>query len=311
MSIGGIMKSHRKILFVFILNLGFSFFELVGGFLTGSVAIMSDAIHDFGDAASIGCSYFLERKSKRQPDEKYTFGYRRFSVLGSCITTVILIIGSLVMIYNSIYRIMHPMQIDYSGMILFAVVGVLVNFCAAFLTREGDSLNQKAVNLHMLEDVLGWCVVLLGAIIMHFTDFALLDPIMSICVSVFILINALGNLKDILSVFLEKSPDQMAISSISERILQITGVQNVHHIHLWSLDGQRNLATMHVVSDLEHEGIKCRIRDAMKELGISHITIEMETSSEDCKETVCKFEEESLEKCCHHHHHHHNHRHSH
>lgn len=179
------MKTERNILIAFILNLAFSIFEFVGGIITGSVAIMSDAVHDIGDAASIGVSYFLEKKG-----EKY-------SIIGALITTITLLLGSIVTICNAIGRLIDPAKINYDGMILFAIVGVCVNLCAAFVTREGDSLNQKAVNLHMLEDVLGWIVVLVGAVVMRFTDFALLDPLMSIGVSAFILINAIRNLIEI------------------------------------------------------------------------------------------------------------------
>ena len=179
------MKTERNILIAFILNLAFSIFEFVGGIITGSVAIMSDAVHDIGDAASIGISYLLERKG-----EKY-------SLIGAFITTSTLLLGSIVTIYNAIRRLFVPTVIHYEGMIVFAIVGGCVNLCAAFVTREGDSLNQKAVYLHMLEDVLGWIVVLVGAIVMRFTDFALLDPIMSIGVSALILINAIRNLIEI------------------------------------------------------------------------------------------------------------------
>ena len=202
------MKTEKNILIAFLLNLSFSIFEFVGGIFTGSVAILSDAIHDIGDAMSIGVSYFLEKKSKKQPDDTYTYGYARFSVIGSVITTLILLFGSLAVIYNAIIRIINPVEINYNGMIIFAVVGVVVNFCAAYFTREGDSLNQKAVNLHMLEDVLGWVLVLIGAVVMRLTDFVYLDPIMSICLAVFIIINALKNLIEVANVFLEKAPKE-------------------------------------------------------------------------------------------------------
>ena len=198
------MKTERNILIAFILNLFFSAFELFGGIFTGSVAIVSDALHDIGDAMSIGVSYFLEKKSKREPDDVFTYGYMRYSVLGSLITTAILLFGSCAVIYNAVDKLIHPTEIHYSGMILFAIVGVIVNAAAAFFTREGDSLNQKAVNLHMLEDVLGWIVVLLGAIVMRFTDLTVIDPVMSICVAIFIFMNAVKNMKEILNLFLEK-----------------------------------------------------------------------------------------------------------
>ncbi|MBQ1996312.1 MAG: cation transporter, partial [Clostridia bacterium] len=168
-------KTEKNILIAFLLNLTFSVFEFIGGLFTGSVAIISDSIHDLGDALSIGISFFLEKKSSLEPDDKYTYGYMRFSVLGSVITTVILLFGSLAVIYNAINRIISPAEINYDGMIIFAVIGATVNFIAAYFTKEGDSLNQKAVNLHMLEDVLGWVVVLVGAVIMRFTDLYIID----------------------------------------------------------------------------------------------------------------------------------------
>jgi len=299
------MKTEKNILIAFILNLAFSAFEFFGGIFTGSVAIISDAIHDIGDAASIGVSYFLERKSKRQPDDIYTYGYARYSVIGSMITTVILLFGSVMVVYNAIGRILDPVQINYNGMIVFAIVGVCVNFCAAYFTREGDSLNQKAVNLHMLEDVFGWAVVLVGAIVMRFTDFALIDPIMSIGVAVFIFINAIGNLKEALDLFLEKTPHDIQLSEIKEHITKIDGVLDVHHIHVWSMDGQNNYATMHIVTNADQHQIKDKVREELQEHGIGHVTLELEKEGEHCHEEHCHVD--FREHSGHHHHHHHHH----
>ena len=297
------MKTEKNILIAFLLNLSFSVFEFVGGVFTGSVAIMSDAVHDIGDAASIGLSYFLEKKSKKQPDEKFTYGYARYSVIGSVITTLILLFGSVAVIYNAISRIVTPTPIHYDGMIVFAVVGVCVNLGAAFFTRGGESLNQKAVNLHMLEDVLGWVVVLVGAIVMRFTDIAIIDPTMSIGVAVVILINAIKNLKEVLDLFLEKTPHGIDIPEIKEHITEIEGVLDVHHIHIWSMDGQSNYATMHVVTNADHHEIKDKIREELKEHGIGHVTMELEAEGEHCHEEHCHVE--IKETSGHHHHHHH------
>lgn len=299
------MKSDKNIRIAFLLNLCFSIFEFIGGLFTGSVAIVSDAVHDIGDAASIGIAYFLEKKSRRQPDAVYTYGYARYSVIGSVVTTLILLFGSCVVIYNAVLRIISPTVIRYDGMILFAVVGVIVNFCAAFFTRDGDSLNQKAVNLHMLEDVLGWAVVLVGAVVMRFTDFALLDPLMSICVAAFIFINAIRNLKEAVDLFLEKVPHGIAVEEIREHITEIEGVLDVHHIHIWSMDGQSNYATMHIVTDAEPHSIKEAVRDELKAHGIGHATLELEGKNEHCHEECCRVEVEN--KGGHHHHHHHHH----
>lgn len=294
------MKTQKSILIAFILNLSFSVFEFVGGIITGSVAIASDAVHDIGDAVSIGISYLLERKSKREPDEKHTYGYVRYSVIGGLITTLILFIGSAVMIYNAALRLIVSTEVDYNGMIFFAVVGVLVNLCAAFFTRRGSSLNQKAVNLHMLEDILGWLAVLAGAVAMRFTELWFIDPLISIGVSVFILFNALKNLKEIANLFLEKTPRNINISELKEHITEIDGVLEVHHVHLRSMDGFNHYATMHLVCDGDFHKIKECVRHKLREQGIVHVTIETETALEHCHEKICRIETgSSFKHCCH------------
>ena len=301
------MKTERNIFIAFILNLSFSIFEFFGGIFTGSVAIISDAIHDFGDAASIGISYFLEKKSKKQPDESHTYGYARYSVLGGFMTTLILLVGSVIMIYNAIDRIITPTEINYNGMILFAIVGVCVNFCAALFTRDGDSLNQKAVNLHMLEDVLGWLVVLAGAVVMRFTNFTRIDPIMSVGVSLFILVNAIRNLKEVADLFLEKTPHNIDVAEIKEQVEELDGVLDAHHIHIWSMDGQHNFATMHIITDGKPHKIKDAIREELRKHGIGHVTIEIETSDEHCLDKHCHIEMNTASTHTHHHHGHHRH----
>ena len=299
------MKSEKNILIAFILNLAFSVFEFLGGIFTNSVAIMSDSIHDIGDAASIGISYFLEKKSKKQPDKIYTYGYLRYSVMGSIITTVILLAGSLLMVINSANRIINPKEINYNGMIVFAVIGVAVNFSAAYFTRHGDSLNQKAVNLHMLEDVLGWAVVLAGAVVMRFTDLKLIDPVLSICVAVYIFIHAFSTLKESIDLFLVKIPYGVDIDEIKEHLTEIDGVLDVHHIHIWSMDGNQNYATMHIVTDGDTLTVKNKVKEELREHGIVHATLELENENEGCDAHNCLLET----SCCHHGHHHHGHHH--
>lgn len=298
------MKSEKNILTAFILNISFSIFELIGGIFTNSISIISDAVHDFGDALSIGISLILEKISKKKPDEKYTYGYARYSVLGALITTIVLTIGSIFVILGGINRILNPKPINYDGMIIFAIFGVVINFLAAYFTREGNSINQKAVNLHMLEDVLGWVVVLLGSILMKFTNISLVDSIMSIGIAIFILINAFKNLKDILDLFLEKTPKDISVEEIKKHLLDIKEIEDVHHIHIWSMDGFTNYSTMHIVTEEKNiKELKNKIREEMSELGISHTTIEIEDKDDNCEEKECeiKINNEGI----HHHHHHH------
>ena len=300
------MKSQRNILIAFLLNLFFSVFEFFGGIFTGSVAIISDSIHDLGDSLSIGISFFLEKKSTANPDDTYTYGYGRYSILGAVITTAILLCGSIFVIINSVSRLFNPVEIKYNGMIVFAIVGVVVNLAAAYATKSDESINQKSVNLHMLEDVLNWIVVLAGAIIMRFTDISQIDAVMSICVSGFILINALRNLKSILDLFLIKIPHGINIDEIKSHLLDIYGVIDVHHIHIWSIDGTTAYATLHAVTDGTNPDIKHDIRTELKEHNITHVTIETESPDEKCDEPQCHIDH-SQDGHRHHHHHHHNH----
>ena len=267
------MKTDKNILIAFILNLGFSIFEIIGGLFTSSIAIISDAFHDFVDAFSIGLSYILERKSKKKPDYKYTYGYMRFSVLGAFLTTTFLAAGSIVVMISAINRLFNPVEVHYNGMIIISIIGIIVNFLA---------------NLHMLEDVLGWIVVFIGSILMKFTDISYIDSIMSIGIACYILIHALKNLKSVLDLFLVKTPASIDIDHIKKELLEIPNITDIHHIHVWSIDGVNNYATLHAVSDIKDlTAAKKAIKECLKEHGIAHSTIELENSKEKCPEHDC------------------------
>ena len=294
--------AKRNILIAFFLNLAFSVFEFWGGFFTGSVSILSDAVHDAGDALSIGISGILEAVSHKKADDRYTYGYLRYSPIGSVITCAVLLCGSGIMIYEAVGRFIHPTTIRYDGMILLAVIGVAVNSAAAFVTSRGESHNQRAVNLHMLEDVLGWGTVLVGAIVMRLTDWPLLDPILSVAVSLYIAVETVKNLKETTELFLERAPDGVSAHDVKNTVQALDGVTDVHHVHLWCLDEENNCATLHVVTNSAPAVIKKSIRDALVPLGIQHVTIETERSDEICTEIDCTVEKH---EGGHHHHHHH------
>lgn len=295
------MKSEKKILTAFCLNLFFCVVEFVGGIFTGSIAILSDSIHDLGDSLSIGLSYIFERISRKKPNEKYTYGYYRYSVLGSVIQSVVLLCGSALVVYNAVTRLINPVPINYNGMIALAVVGCVVNFIAAYATHGGESLNQKAISLHMLEDVLTWAIVLIGAVVMRFTNWQFLDPVLSIGLAVFIIAGSLKSLKTVLDIFLEKTPANIDVAEIIKHLEAIDGVREIHHFHVWSMDGYKNAATLHAVTDADFCAVKQRIKEELEEHGISHSTIEHETADEHCHDAYC-------EPSAHHHdhgHHHH------
>ncbi|MBO5952530.1 MAG: cation transporter [Oscillospiraceae bacterium] len=293
------MKPDRNIFVAFILNLFFSVFEFVGGTMIGSTAIVSDALHDLGDAMSIGFAFLLEKKSSRKPDDTHTLGYGRYSVLGSLVTTLVLVAGSVAVILNGIHRILNPVQIRYTGMIAFAMIGAAVNLVAALITREGDSLNQKAVNLHMLEDVLGWCVVLVGAVIMKFTDLTVLDPLMSIAVALFVLVHALKNLTRVLDLFLGKTPRGVSVEALRTHLREIEGVLGVGKVQMWSMDGNSCCAAVQVKVLGDNRRIRENIRQELLEHGIGSVTVEVFGEDEPYPE------EPELQTNKHHRHHHH------
>ncbi len=300
------MKSEKNILAAFLLNFAFSLLELIGGTLTGSVAIVSDAVHDFGDALSIAISFCLEKKSKRRPDAKYTFGYGRYSVIGSVITTLVLMVGSVLVLVQAVQRLFAPQPVHSGGMLLLAVIGFGVNLAAAFVTRGSDSLNQKAVNLHMLEDVIGWAAVLVGAAIMRLTDWTIIDPLLSVGMAIFILFHAIGHLKESLDLFLEAAPEEISVAELRKAALAVEGVADVHHVHIWSMDGSHNFATMHIVTAQPDASLKEAVRHSMEALHISHITMELESPDEHCAEPFCSpADAEHAHAHGHRHHHHH------
>lgn len=293
------MSGKGRILIAFILNLCFSIIEFVGGLIIGSVAILSDAIHDCGDAISIGISYFMEKISDEPANEKYTYGYRRFSVLGGLITTIILLVGSVFMIYSAINRIFNPVEINYTGMIVLSVIGLIINGVAGFLTHKGTSINQKAVTLHLIEDMLGWVIVLIGAIIMNFTNWYWLDSFLSIALAIFVMINAIKILTQIIDMFVIKTPSDVSVIDIKNSLIILPGIKDVHHLHVWKLDEANIIATIHVVAEY-NPAIKKVIKQTLKKHGITHSTIEFENTNEICHEIECQTSTSHC-NCCHHH----------
>lgn len=284
-------SSIKNIFIAFILNLFFSIFELMGGILTNSISIVADSVHDFGDAISILLSLILEKISKKKPNNNYTFGYLRYSILGALLTSTILLVGSIFVIFNAIERLFNPVEVSYDGMLILSIIGIIINLIATKITRDTDNLNEKIVSLHMLEDVLGWVCVLVGSILIKFTNLYIIDPILSIGVSSYILINVLKRYKNIFEILLEKKPSKINIDDIKQHILKIKEVKNIHHLHIWTIDGINNYITLHVVIDenvfsKDLENIKRKIKNELEEHDINHSTIEFEI--EKCRDISCK-----------------------
>lgn len=279
-------SSQKNIETAFFLNLLFVFVELAGGYLTGSFAILSDAIHDFGDCATIGLAWILEKISNKKADEKYTYGYRRYSLVSGLITSVVLVAGSVGIIIGSVIKFFKPHEINGIGMLLISVFGVAINSFAAYKTSHGSGAGEKAINLHLLEDVLGWLAVFVGSVFVHFLNWYFIDSLLSVAIAVFILWNAARNVIDVLWVMLEKTPVDFSVEEYKKALSKIDGVVDVHHIHIWSLDGEKNLATVHITPHKSLEiprlnDIKKEILCVSKEMGVDHITVEFDFSEGD------------------------------
>src|SRR5690606_6449739 len=238
--------SGKNLKLAFFLNLGFTIFEIIGGFYVNSVAIISDAVHDLGDSLSLGTAWYLQKKSKKGRTSKYSFGYKRFSLLGALINSIVLIAGSIFVLYQAVLRIIEPELSDASGMVIFAIIGVAVNGFAAYKLSGGNSLNEKVISWHLMEDVLGWAVVLVVAAVLLFWDNPYLDPALSLLITAYILWNVVRRLRETLFIFLQGVPTDINMEEIENRILAIENVASLHHVHVWSLEGEHHVFTAHV-----------------------------------------------------------------
>ena len=285
-------ESYDNIKLAFILNFVFTIVEIIGGLWTNSVAILSDAVHDMGDSISLGLSWYLEKYSKRNPDELFSFGYSRFSLLSAFFNSLILIIGSLFVLSRAIPRLLSPEPINAVGVLIFAVFGITVNGIAAYKLSKGSSINEEVITFHFLEDVLGWVSILVVGIIYMFKKIPILDPILSILITSYILYNVFSNFKKILKIFLQAVPADLSIEEIEKLIIEETEVITVHHTHMWSLDGENNMLSTHIVvedelNNSEINDIKEKIRELLIEHNINHVTIEVDFRSEVCDDEQC------------------------
>jgi len=272
----------------FFLNLSFALVEVVGGVMTNSLAILSDAFHDLGDCAAIGIAWGLEKKSLKKSTEHFSYGYRRLSVMAAMITGVILFIGSCLIVVTAIPRLFAPVEPRVDGMIVLAFLGLAVNGFAAFRMSKGQSLNERMILLHLLEDVLGWAVILVGSVIMWFYPLPILDPVMAIAVALWVLWNAFANLKETTKVFLQATPRQFQIATVEQSIKTLALIQGVHHTHVWSIDGEHHILTAHltVKSDCTIEAahaLKNQVKKHLfQEFHIQEATLEIEWPDQLC-----------------------------
>lgn len=284
--------SEGNVKVAFFLNLSFTIIEIIGGLYTNSLAILSDALHDLGDSLSLGLSWYFQRLSKKGRTKTFSYGYKRFSLLGAIINSIVLLVGSIFILTKAIPELFNPGETDAQGMLYLAILGIVVNGAAVFKLRKGESLNEKVVSLHLLEDVLGWVAVLIGSIIMMYTDAPFIDPLLSVLISLFVLYNVYKNLKKSLLVILQGIPEEISIDDIRQKLKNISKVTDIHDCHAWSMDGQYNILTLHLRLDKDYKlseqaKLKEQVRTQLKDESINHITIEFEAQGENCELEDC------------------------
>jgi cobalt-zinc-cadmium efflux system protein len=280
-------RSERNIRIAFLLNLAFTLLEFAGGFFTNSLAIMADALHDLGDSFSLGLAWFLERIAQRKRSSLFSYGYKRFSLLSALINAIVLILGSVLILLFAIPRLFEPQPVYSPGMLVLAVIGVVVNGIAALRVHGGQTMNEKMVAWHLAEDALGWVGVLLVSILIYLFQLPVLDPLLSIGITLFILINVIRNFRKTVIIFLQGVPPSIAVDMVEQELLKIPGVVGIHDTHIWSMDGEHHILTTHLVTEEssnyeQMRDIKCAARENVAELGISHATIELEKGGETC-----------------------------
>lgn len=287
-------EGGKNIAIAFLLNFSFTIIELVGGLLTNSVAILSDALHDLGDSISLALAWYFQKVSGYSPSARYSYGYKRFALLGALINATVLLLGSVFVIYASVMRILQPQYVKVEGMFLLAILGVIINGVAVWRTHKSSGINERIVSLHLLEDVLGWIAVLIASVVMMFVEVPILDPILSIGISIFVLYNVVRNLIATFNVILQGVPSDIKLIELQKKVEQLEAVISVHDLHVWSLDSQYNIASLHAVISPEMTldqmaQLKQKIKLLMLAEQIEHTTVEFETEQEECHPCDARF----------------------
>lgn len=280
-------RSSRNLRTALLLNVSFTVIELIGGLLTNSVAILSDAVHDLGDSVSLGLAWYFERKSHRGRTPSNTYGYRRYALLGGLITGAVLLIGLSFVLWHAVGRLFAPEPVNAPGMLVLALIGVAFNGVAVLRMRSGTSMTERIVSWHLLEDALGWVAVLVGAAIMSVWDVPIIDPLLSIGISLFVLWNVYRNLRSVFHVLLQRVPEGFDVEQFEADVLAQPCVTEIHHTHSWSIDGERHVLTMHVVVSEDADrtavvAIKEHIRDALDPKVFEHVAVDVEYEDEVC-----------------------------
>jgi cobalt-zinc-cadmium efflux system protein len=280
-------KSVNNIYLALLINIAFVGIELVGGLYAGSFAILANAFHDLADSLTLFLAWILEKISGKQATKKFSYGYKRLSLLSSLFVSGVLIAGSVLILFHSWQNLSKEQLPNSKIMFILALLGIGFNGWAFFSLKKGTSLNEKAIALHMLEDLLGWAALLVGAVLLMFFNWPWLDAVMAIAIAGFTLFNASKNLYQSAYLFLQAHPLNFDQAKYLQELKKIQGIKGVHDIHVWSLDGEQHIISYHIeisetLAPSAVASIKTACRELLRPLGRFHCTIETEVEGSPC-----------------------------
>lgn len=277
-------QTATALVYAFVLNLVFCVIEGFGGYYASSQAIMADALHDFGDSLSLLLLIGLKWMAVRPAGASYSFGYRRLNLIGATAVGATLIFGCIVILGQSLPKLLEPQPVNSSMMLGLAVLGILVNGSAFLRLRSHGGIGENLVSLHLLEDLWGWVIVFVGALAIYFYDWYWLDPLLSVFLAFFILWRSFQQMRSLGRLFLLGSSEEFSAAKVTQLMLKVEGVVDAHHVHVWELDAGFHVVTAHLVlrEKVDAVAIKHQVRDQLLKVGRCEVTLEVEKEGEAC-----------------------------
>lgn len=285
--------SGRNLGFAILLNVGISIAQAIGGIISGSMALLSDAAHNFSDVLSMVISFLANRLAKREATEKQTFGFRRSEILAAFINSATLIIISLIILFEAIQRLVNPVPISANLVICLAIAGILVNGVSVLFIRNDslENMNMKSVYLHLFGDMLISIAVLFGGLAMKYLQWYWTDSFFSMAIAIYLLYMSWGIVRSSLRIIMQFTPEEIDVKKIASEIEKIQGVKNIHHVHVWQINEREMMFEAHIdmsedINVSSFEKILYRIKAVLINYDINHSTIQPEFTTDDSKQII-------------------------
>ncbi len=278
----------QNILITFWLNLIFATVELLGAIFSNSISLYSNAIHDYGDSIILLSTLFIERHSYKGRSMNYTYGYRRYSLVGAIINNLILLSASLFITYEAIGRFLNPQEISTRVIFGIAILGIVVNTFGYMRLKQNESEINKSLQNNLFADILSWVGLLVSSVIMALTGWYVIDGLISLFIAITMFYAATKQFRTIFNIIMQKVPDTIDLLKIEQKICEYPQVINCHDVHIWTLDGEDYIMTMHIVVENEMKmdevmEMKEEIKLALERLKINHTTIEVDSKAQAIK----------------------------